>query len=78
MKTLIIISKPGRIGLRYILVDGDQTKYNGLFVNKGEPLSFEFCDMIKNKFEDNSLNIIEELSEVYENYDKTALVSYIN
>lgn len=76
MKTLLIIDKAGQSGLRYALVEGDYSKFNGVMLNNGTPLAIECLDFIEDKIKNNNFDIANSLTEIGNSYNKTALIAY--
>lgn len=75
MKTLIILDKIGTIGLKYALVDGDVSKYNGLVLNKETNLEKECVDFITNGVKENKIEFFDTMS-FFKSWDKTCLITY--
>lgn len=74
MKTLIILDKSGSIGLRYALVQGDVSKFNGLVLNKETESEKECINFIVEAIKTDNIHFDDTL--VNKTWDKVASIVY--
>ena len=74
MKTLIILDKSGSIGLRYALVEGDVSKFNGLVLNKETQAEKECINFIMEGLKTDKIQFDDTL--VNKTWNKVASIVY--
>jgi hypothetical protein len=77
MKTLIILDKAGTIGLKYTIVEGDKSNYNGLVLNNETEIEMECINFLTEGVKNNQIEFVDSLNFLpTKEWDKAVSIVY--